>query len=432
MILYNWQKQLIKDYKGKGIVKGVPGSGKTLGAIYLIKNRKYQNILIAVPTKALKGQWEKELAVNDIPATVETFHKLCKPKYKSQIVYDILVVDECHRSTSPKFVMLYEYQKRKHILGLSATPNKDAEKLCGTIIVEVSLKEANIANFKVIFKSIELSFIERNKYRQLTHQITNIASRPDSDSVKNKKLLEAIIFKRRSVVYSAKTRIDSTCALIHAHADKNILVICQRIEQANMISEITGFPVYHSQDSNTQTLDDFKRGKIKCLISVAMLKEGFDKRDIDILIIASTFLTEAYHIQSIGRAFRLPNDAVIYILVARDTSDEKILKFKNMYIHEIDGVFAGKYETEMSPLLKEYYAGSKYSIDYHHVIFRKTKQGRQYQKYNPIQEELKKYLPIGGMFRVIEDKVLVKDRKDKSKILVVGMLSKPIEADKTK
>lgn len=36
------------------------------------------------------------------------------------------------------------------------------------------------------------------------------------------------------------------------------------------------------------------------------------------------------------------------------------------------------------------------------------------------------------MFRVTKDKVLVKDRKDKSKILVVGKLTKPIKADTTK
>lgn len=419
---YTWQSKLLKIYKGKGIIKGAPGSGKTYGAILLIKDRNYTDILIAVPTLPLKKQWETELSNHNISATVETFHKLCKPKYAS--FHDLLIVDECHRSTSSKFIKLYKHQTRKHILGLSATPNKHVERFCGPIIITISLKDANIANFKVIFTPINLQPIERAQYQQLSYKLSNVIQRAE-DTIQNKKIIDSLIFKRRSLVYRAKERVPKTVRLLNELKGNNILVICQRIDQADKIAELTNIPVYHSKDKNDQNLQDFRDGKIKALVSVGMLKEGFDKRDIDVLIITSTALTEAYHIQTLGRAIRLPNDAVIYILLARDTTDEKVLKYKNLYNHEIQGNFTGKYESALPEIGKLYYSSNSFSLDSKHKIFKRTEHGRQYYKDNPIIDELRRVIPQGGRFRVSkEGKVII---KKKTEYKIIGTLTKPLE-----
>ena len=202
-------------------------------------------------------------------------------------------------------------------------------------------------------------------------------------------------------------------------------MICQRIDQANQISQLTNTPVYHSQDKNDQNLQDFRDGKIKALISVGMLKEGFDKRDIDVLIITSTALTEAYHIQSLGRAIRLPNDAIIYILLARDTTDEKILKYKNLYDHEIQGHFTGKYDSELTEIGKLYYNSESFSLDSRRKIFKRTEHGRQYYKDNPIIQELRKVIPQGGRFRVSKGGKVIIKRQNQYKI--IGTLTTPLE-----
>jgi len=423
---YPWQIKLAEKYKGKGIVEAAPGSGKTLGAILLIKKRQYKNILIAVPTLPLKNQWLQELKKQNVQATikVETFHRLYKPEHESTQTYELLIVDECHRSISPKFIKLYKYQKYEHILGLSATPNKLAERLCGKIIISVSLQEANIAKFKVVFTSIELTPNERVYYDQYTYKLGNILNRIE-DRRKNREIIDAIIYKRRGIVYKAKNRIPKTFSIMEQNKDKNILVICQRIEQANQLSKLTSAAVFHSENKKDQTLQDFKDGKIKTLISVGMLKEGFDKRDIDVLIIASTALTKAAHIQSLGRAIRLPNDAIIYILLARDTTDEKLLKFKNMYDYSIQGKFTGKYDEEMPEIAKQYYKSKSYSLDSRFKIFERTENGRKYFEDNPIIPILRKHLPGGGRFRITKsNKVLIK--KD-NKIEVVDTLTEPLQ-----
>jgi len=421
MKLYKWQEQLAKKYDGKGIVKGVPGSGKTIGAINLIKKQNYKNVLIAVPTLPLKRQWKTELERFKVNARVETFHKLYKP---NNIECDLFIIDECHRSTSPMFIKMYREVNYKHILGLSATPNILSQKRCGPIIIKVSLEEANIADFTVNFVSIELTPNEKLEYDRLSQQLRSMLRDESSMHPQQKEIIDAIVFKRRSIVYSAKNRVPKTCKILDHYKNKNVLMICQRIEQADWLSTLTGYPVYHSKNQNDAVLRDFKNGIHSKLISVGMLKEGFDKRDIDCLIIVSTALTEAHHIQAIGRAIRIPNDATIYILLAKDTTDEKVLKFKTMYKHKIIGSFSGKYDMPVDELTKLYYASKTYSMDYKHRIFQTKKYGREYFQFNPIINHLKEYLPIGGRFRISKDnRVMV---MFKNKVVVVDKLTEEL------
>ena len=169
MELYHWQKKLLSLYNGVGIIKVAPGGGKTLGAIQLIKHKKYKNVIVAVPTLPLISQWEKELKKYNITASVHTYHFLSKDQ--NHIECDLLVVDECHRSVSPVFKKLYKNISYKFVIGLSATPNEESEKFCGPIIIDVPFEDANIADFKVVFTSVELTPRERILYDRLSYSL---------------------------------------------------------------------------------------------------------------------------------------------------------------------------------------------------------------------------------------------------------------------
>ena len=119
------------------------------------------------------------------------------------------------------------------------------------------------------------------------------------------------------MVYDAEERIALAVELLKKYKDKPTLVICKRIEQANTLSKITGHSVYHSENPDKKALDAFQHDDIPALLSVGMLAEGYDKRNIQCLIIVSTAITEAYHIQSVGRAVRLPDDSAIHIILAK-------------------------------------------------------------------------------------------------------------------
>jgi superfamily II DNA or RNA helicase len=426
---HEWQIHLLKIFKGKGVVKAFPGSGKTYGAILLIKYKKYKNVIVAVPTRKLKNQWIEELNKYKVfNAVVETFHILSKQK-SSGLRCDLLIVDECHRSTSPVFQRLYKNVSYKHILGLTATPNKECLGFCGDVIVDVPLEEAAISDFKVYFHAIDLSPSEKSKYDEYSQAIGRYLGRlrrAGDNKGEIRKNLDALIFKRRSLVYLADSRVPKTVELLAKNKDKPTLVICKRISQADEISRLTGYPAYHSEHPDGKALFDFHNDKIPTLLSVGMLSEGYDKKNIQCLIIVSTAITEAYHIQSIGRAVRLPDDADIHILLARKTTDEKLLQFRYMYKHEIVGEFSARALKPSNPWVEQYYISDEYFLDAQGKIFQKNKDGKQYFKGNPITYSLERLFNFRSCrFRVTKDGLVL--AKIGGSIVSLGILSEQLE-----
>ena len=427
---YDWQNRLLKIYKGKGVVKAFAGTGKTYATILLMKDRGYSNIIVAVPTRKLKNQWMNELEKNKVKNVyVETFHILSKDK-SAGLNCDMLVVDECHRSTSPVFHKLYSNIKFENIIGLSATPNKACLDYCGNIIIEVPLEEAQISDFTVYFHAIYLNDNEQEIYDEYSETIGRLLGRmrssTNADKWKFRERLDSVIFKRRSLVYGAESRIPAAVDLIKRYEGTPTLVICKRIEQANTLSKITGHPVYHSLKIDEKALDDFQNDRISVLLSVGMLSEGYDKRNIKCLIIVSTAITEAYHIQSIGRAVRLPDDADIHILLAKKTTDEKLLQFRHMYNHQLVGNFSAISLKPKNPWLEQFYLADEYFLDPEGRIFQKTEDGKQYFKENYISSELQRLFNYrAGKFRITKDNLVL--AKSGGKIVSLGILHDQFE-----
>jgi len=427
---YEWQNRFLNIYNGNGVIKAFPGTGKTYATILLLKKRKYKKIIIAVPTRKLKNQWNEELKKYKVKNTfVETFHLLSKEKSKG-LKCNILIVDECHRSISPVFKKLYSNIFYKHILGLSATPNKECLDYCGSIIIEVPIEEAQICDFKVYFHAIDLTPDEKEKYDEYSLSIRRyfgrLRSRFDYNKGMIRQKLDSLIFKRRGLVYMAEDRIPKTVQLINRNKGKPTLLICKRIEQANIISKITGYPVYHSENLDEKSLNDFQYDRIPVLLSVGMLAEGYDKRNIGCLIIVSTAITEAYHIQSIGRAVRLPDDADIHILLARKTTDEKLLQFRHMYKHEIVGEFSRQALRPANPWIEQYYLSDEYSFDSEGKIFQVKPEGKQYFKDNSIRFSLERLFNYhSGKFRLTKDDLVLAKRG--GIIISLGLLQEPLE-----
>jgi superfamily II DNA or RNA helicase len=432
---YKWQKRFLKIYKKNGVIKAFAGTGKTYATILLLKDRKYKKTIIAVPTRKLKKQWTEELKAHNVKnAFVETFHILSKEKSKG-LSCEILVVDECHRSTSPVFKRIYENIKYENILGLTATPNKACLEYCGEIIIEIPLEQAKVSDFTVFFHPIELNYNERNSYDELSQSIRKYLGRmrklDEKDKWHFREKLDYMIFKRRGVVYSAENRIPKTVELLKKNKNKPTLVICKRIEQANTLSKITNIPVYHSEKPDEKALDDFQYDRISSLLSVGMLAEGYDKRNIQCLIIVSTAITEAYHIQSIGRAVRLPDDADIHILLCKNTTDEKLLQFRHMYKHKIVGEFSPRALKTKNPWRERYYLGDEYSIDEEGKIFLKNSNGKQYFKDNPITSAIQRVLNYrSGKFRITKDNQVL--MKIGGNVLSIGLLQEPLEIIESK
>lgn len=401
--LYDWQKKALATYKGRGTIEAVTGSGKSLVGKE-IANKLGGSKIVAAPSLPILEQW-KVILRNDPNVQYFTFQTLCKHPATCKL----LIVDEAHRSVSPEFIKLYDNVKYKYILGLTATPNDACIAKCGPVFCKVNFDEANVADFKVIFCGIDLTPFEYQQYKSLSYSIGKLIEL-DYKTPDDQHRLEALILKRRRLVYNAQNRIPQALRLIttkHGEGHK-VLVICQRIDQANMISswyKSCGIPhiVYHS--GHKGNLKAYKENKVKLCISVGMLKEGFDDPDTDVGIIVSTTLSKSFNVQAIGRIIRAKEgkEAEIYILLANETTDLKVLDYSGNYDFEVRNLTL----TDPPELREAYYSGDKYSFC-GDKIWKGTKDGRIYVKHHKILESLRKLKPQGGSFTVSDKGVYTK------------------------
>lgn len=150
-----------------GIMKAVPGFGKTVMALYMIGQRTVSTLVI-VPNKEIQKQWEQRihefLTIPPCKSKRDSYigiYNGSKKKLRGHIdiavaaslanleniavtlkEYGMIIVDECHHAASDTFTRVLRNVNAKYIYGFSATPKrKDGlEKImhmfCGPIRYE--------------------------------------------------------------------------------------------------------------------------------------------------------------------------------------------------------------------------------------------------------------------------------------------------------
>ena len=152
-----------------GIMKAVPGFGKTVMALYMIAQRTVSTLVI-VPNKEIQKQWEQRihefLTIPPGKSKRDSYigiYNGSKKKLRGHLdiavaaslanlediavtlkEYGMIIVDECHHAASDTFTRVLRNVNAKYIYGFSATPKrKDGlEKImhmfCGPIRYETS------------------------------------------------------------------------------------------------------------------------------------------------------------------------------------------------------------------------------------------------------------------------------------------------------
>lgn len=132
-----------------GVLKAVPGFGKTVIGIYLISYFKV-NTLIIVPSKQIQDQWlerfqqflkfpnaekKKDRFICTYNGTqkrlnhnidIATAASLANAENLTELLsgYGMVIIDECHHAASNTFTHILRHVLSKRIYGLSATPKR--------------------------------------------------------------------------------------------------------------------------------------------------------------------------------------------------------------------------------------------------------------------------------------------------------------------
>ena len=380
MKLREWQETAFPLWwnRKRGIVKVVTGGGKTVFAIYCLKQYLEENpnnsILIVVPSIALLDQWYEgllqsydanQLSLNGggehleelSMITISTIDSVKNIIDKFDASQTLLIVDECHKIGTEKRGETLTNNWHA-TLGLSATPERDYDdnfyiiikKILGDIIFDYDYIDARedevIVNFKLLYAYAAMTPEEEDEYKKFTKSIQRRAATIGGNNM-NDYPLKMMIFNRARMVKNSKNRIPFGIELLQKYKRDSWIVFTENKKQAKEFNAIINSKGYQSAIYNTdldasereENLNNFKSGNLNVLVSCTALDEGFDMPEADGAMILSASSSKRQRIQRMGRVLRITankQNALIVTVYSSKTEYEKLREESNRY--QLEGV----------------------------------------------------------------------------------------------
>ncbi len=296
----------------------------------------------------------------------------------------LLVIDESHRAGAPEMSQVLKTD-RAYTLGLSATPergdgsfededeNETLTRELGDVVFELSyadaIREGILPPFEVHHYGLPLDAAEAQEYATLTRSINdtrreltarspaarkargsggllqwarkNAGSSGDMSALAARYVNDST--RRKQLLYRAESRTEATLSLVRQalaeRAEARVILFHESIDEvADLFERMmrSGIPAVMehselSQELRDRTLELFRRGTARVIVSARSLIEGFNVPAADLGIIVASSASPRQRIQSIGRVLRKfsvgegeEKSSRICVLYVRDTVDETI------------------------------------------------------------------------------------------------------------
>lgn len=252
------------------------------------------------------GLGQKKLHGQVVFASIQSIHKKAF-NFASPI--DLVLVDECHL-ISPKSETMYRaflddlrtLNSNLKIIGYTGTPFRQGSG---------RLTEGKERLFTDVAYEIPILYLIENGY--LCPLIT-----PD---VKTKMSTEGVGTRNGDYIAGQlekavdQDHITEACVeeIIHHGAERNKWLIfaagvahCEHVRDAIRMRGISCEMVTGDtpKDERAKIIEDYKAGRIKCLVNVAVLTTGFNAPDIDLLAFMRPTRSPVLYVQCCGRAMR--------------------------------------------------------------------------------------------------------------------------------
>lgn len=296
------------------------GYGKSKHALDIIKNNKYERVLIFVPKIVNIKTWQDEMfkwgvSLQDKKiicyASVETI--------KNLDYYECIIMDECHNITDRVFKHIHGYSKQ--IVGLTATYPR---------VTSFDTKRAQLDYLfqgNVLSKNTEDAI---NEGRVNEFEIILIPLTPNEQWKRMLGLLERTaytqqdIFKRNRFIYDSRQKIEYIKGLVNVSIKQGkidrTIIFTGNISHADFIGNS-----YHSENKKLKNYEKFNNGEIPYLTVVKTIDEGVNIKDARKAIISQCYNNSRVLIQRIGRVIRKEEGKVSNVIVVylEDTTDER-------------------------------------------------------------------------------------------------------------
>lgn len=310
LILRNYQNDIIarcrdafKDGYKKLCCVLPCGAGKTaifchLAYLNTLKNSS-NHVLILLHRKELLKQTEDafksfKISTDHINiAMIQSFKNTLKTGAKP---YSLIIIDECHHATSNSFQHVLSAYSGVPLIGFTATPARLDGKPLGEIfdrlIVGVDYAYLIRNNYLVDYDyfSPDLNFdFSQWKLKSGDFDKTDNALHLDKKTIYGD-ILKYIDLSKKTIIYSPTVDYSKKLeSQINEHFN------------AKISAEFNGTTTQNERD---QIINDFKNDKIKILINVDLIGEGFNVPSCDCVFLLRATQSLTLFIQQAGRALR--------------------------------------------------------------------------------------------------------------------------------
>lgn len=347
------QKEIAEEIitKDRSVLEAKPGFGKTVVALYCLKERR-QPTLILVHTKALLSQWQKvieeffELNDGDLGIIGEAKwslgEKITIASYQTLARRDLsiiadkfgfIIVDECHHVPAKTFTDVIKRFSAKYVLGLTATAfRRDRLERLMTFYVGPVLKAAKLSlnrnegehsETKVVtsLESRKTNFLVP---REINEDFQEICTRLIKDAERNNLLIDDI-----AKVLDAKNKCLVLTERVE-HCEILLSLLRKKIKGVHA-GTVTGRVTRKKREALMKRL---KGERFQLLIATGkIIGEGFDWPELNHLFLAFPFSWKGKLIQYIGRVQRFYKDKNIVFI--HDYMDYEVPILKIMYFKRL-------------------------------------------------------------------------------------------------
>ena len=310
LILRNYQETIINSCRDafkngyKKLCCVLPcGAGKTAIFCYLA----YLNTIKKPDNRVLILLHRKELLKQTIDAfksfqistdhiniaMIQSFKNSLKTSVKP---YSLIIIDECHHATSATFKTVLNTYSKTALIGFTATPARLDGKPLGEIfdrlIVGVDyaylIQNKYLVDYDYFSPDLNFNFSEW-KLKSGDFDTVDNASHLDKKAIYGD-ILKYLDLSKKTIIYSPT--VDYS---------KKLEVQINEHFKSSVAREFNGTTPQPLRD---KIIDDFKNDKIKILINVDLIGEGFNVPSCDCVFLLRATQSLTLYIQQAGRALR--------------------------------------------------------------------------------------------------------------------------------
>jgi superfamily II DNA or RNA helicase len=366
VVLRDYQNQALDAWRAngnRGIIVLPTGSGKTLVGIKAISMLNTPTLVVA-PTLDLVDQWRNRLKKEfrtevgvlgggewDLKAlTVSTYDSAYIHADKLGNMFGLIIFDEVHHLPAAGYRNIAEMFASPYRMGLTATLERedglhaDLNRLVGGKVFEKRVKEltgTHLSQFRIEKIAVALTKEEKTEYEKnqtiFSDYLSNIKLTIRSPADFQKLVMRsgrdpgarsALLArnKARDVAYNSISKTRKLAEILKKHSKSKIFIFTEHNKLVHRISRqflIPSITYRTTSKERSETLERFRSGVYRAVVTSKVLDEGIDVPDADVGIILSGTGSERAFIQRLGRILRKKEgkEAVLYEIVSAETSE---------------------------------------------------------------------------------------------------------------